>query len=104
MKRHTEKQMRKLYAEWQESRKSHKKFALEKGIIATTFYYWIQKFHKQDLLTHPSLKKEGFVPLALCDRFSSESKQALVRINYPSGICIDFFQAPDAGLLKTLTS
>ncbi len=102
MKRHNEKQMRNLYAEWQESGKSKKEFALEKGIISTTFYYWIKKFKNQDLPTHPNLKKEGFIPLG--DSFLSESTHALVRINYPSGICIDFFQAPDAGLLKTLTS
>ncbi len=102
MKRHTEKQMRKLYAEWQESGKSKKEFALEKDIISTTFYYWIKKFRKKDLPAHPNLKKKGFVPLAIGDSFSKESKQAVVRINYPSGICIDFFQTPDAGLLKTL--
>lgn len=104
MKRHDEKEMRKLYAEWLESGKSTAAFATEQQIITTTFYYWINKFRSQDLLSFTPSAKSGFKPLTIDDHSLIAHREVLLRINYPSGISIDLYEAVDPGFLRTLAS
>ncbi|MDQ3536684.1 MAG: hypothetical protein M3421_13770 [Bacteroidota bacterium] len=102
MKRHNENQMHKLYKDWLASGKSKKEFALENSITKSTFLYWIQKFEKQRLGDPPPARKGGFASLDIGDDFSRRKKQAMIRINYPSGISVDLFDVPDPAFVKTL--
>jgi hypothetical protein len=100
MKRQDEDQMRSLYQQWLDSGQSKTRFAHTQGILPTVFYYWVKKFQRQDpgSLLPPGLP--GFRQLAL-DPVKA-GNQPLARICYPSGVCIDLYQMPDAALLKSL--
>jgi hypothetical protein len=85
-----------LVSRWQVSGKSKAAFAEEEGISRTAFYYWCKKFSgKQSSPTEePSFllvsPKIGF------------QKDPVLKINYPSGICIEFFGKVDTDAVKKL--
>lgn len=99
MKRHDEDQMRSLYQQWLDSGQSKTQFAHTQGITPTVFYYWIKKFHCQQSVPSFSSGLTGFRQIALDQ---GPVNQPLARICYPSGVCIDLYQVPDAALLKSL--
>ena len=106
MKRHDEDQMHSLYQQWLDSGQSKTRFAHTQGIIPTVFYYWVKKFQRQ--APAPS-HLPGFRQMALAQdhRYTHQDSaksgnQPLARICYPSGVCIDLYQMPDAALLKSL--
>jgi hypothetical protein len=103
MKRHEQQKMRKLYQQWLGSGQSKTVFATAQGIIPTTFYYWIKKFQKQELIPSSVVKNGGFSLLAVQDSFLFPNRPAVARINFPSGVSVDFYGALEAGFLKTLT-
>ena len=106
MKRHDEDQMLSYYQQWLDSGQSKTRFAHAQGIIPTVFYYWVKKFERQ---TPDSSISPGFRQMALAQdhRYTHQSPttsghQPLARICYPSGVCIELYQMPDAALLKSL--
>jgi hypothetical protein len=102
MKRHDEDQMHSLYQQWLDSGQSKTRFARTQGIIPTVFYYWVKKFQGQQ--TAPSFPSglTGFRQIALDHGLAKAAGQPLARICYPSGVCIELYQMPDAALLNSL--
>ena len=106
MKRHDEDQIRSFYQQWLESGQSKTRFAHTQGIIPTFFYYWVKKFQRQT--PAPSFSP-AFHQIALAQdhRYTHQDSgksgnQPLARICYPSGVCIELYQMPDAALLNSL--
>lgn len=99
MKKYNEQEMRRKYAAWQQSGKTKEVFCKEEGIIKSTFYYWGKKFQDPQTCKTP---KTSFVPLVLNQNSSTDNNRPFFRINYNSGISIDFFEVPDAGFIKEL--
>ncbi len=100
MKTQKEQEMRMLFEKWQQSGKTKIAFCKEEGLIKSTFYYWIKKFQEPKHIVKK--KKPGFTPLILEQNHLFNSKQPVLRINYSSGISIDFFEAVDTGYIKNL--
>lgn len=100
MKRYNEQEMRRLYAKWQESGKAKVAFCKEEGIIKSTFYYWAKKL--QIAKAEHTLENTGFSPLVLGQDIPLTTPRPFFRINYSSGISIDFFDSVDAGFIKEL--
>ncbi len=99
MKRHNEDQMHRLYQQWLDSGQSKTRFAHAQGINPTIFYYWVKKFQGQQ--GEPSFSP-GFHQVDLDQGSIKPVNQPLARICYPSGVCIELYQMPDAALLKSL--
>jgi transposase-like protein len=102
MKRHDEDQMRSIYQQWLDSGQSKTRFAHTQGIIPTIFYYWVKKFQRQQRRPCFSTGLTGFHQIALDQSPVKPVNQPLARICYPSGLCIELYQMPDAALLKSL--
>lgn len=85
-----------LVCRWQTSGKSKASFAEEAGISRTTFYYWCKKFEE----TVPGAVQGSCFSLLENHQFPDRSPS--VRINYPSGISIEFFGFADADMVKKL--
>lgn len=100
MKIQKEQEMRMLFVKWQQSGKTKIAFCQEEGLIKSTFYYWIKKFQEPELTVKK--KKPAFTPLILAQNKILDGKQPVLRINYSSGVSIDFFEVDDAGLIKNL--
>lgn len=100
MKRYNEQEMGRVFARWKQSGKTKTAFCEDEGIIKSTFYYWVKKFQGPK----PTVKKMGtaFTPLVLEQNISLNVKQPVFRINYISGVSIDFFNEVDAGYIKSL--
>lgn len=103
MKRHNQREMRQLYNRWLESGQGKSVFATEHGIIRTTFYYWVKKFQRQDLIPSTSERARGFSLLSVQDNSIFSNRQAAVRVNFPSGITLDLYGTVEACFLKALT-
>lgn len=100
MKTQKEQEMRLLFVKWQQSGKTKIAFCKEEGLIKSTFYYWIKKF--QEPKTVVKNKETGFTPLVLEHHSSLNDQQPVLRINYSSGVTIDFFKEVDARYIKNL--
>jgi|AntRauTorcE11897_2_1112592.scaffolds.fasta_scaffold10484_1 hypothetical protein len=100
MKIQKEQEMRILFEKWQQSGKTKIAFCKQEGLIKSTFYYWIKKFQEPRLSVNK--KKPAFTPLILEQNTLFNSKQPVLRINYTSGVSIDFFGTVDTGYLKDL--
>jgi hypothetical protein len=99
MKRQDENEMKMLYREWMDSGKSRAVFATEKGIVRTTFYYWVSKFSKQETL--PSGNK-GFSLLTIGDTLPAPSVRTVACIRYPSGVRVELYGDVTAGFIREL--
>ncbi len=99
MKRQEEKEMKMLYQEWIESGKSKAEFANEKGIVRTTFYYWVSKFCKQEI---QPVSKGGFSLLAVGDSPVSVCRPVAC-IKYPSGLLVELYEGVTADFIRKLT-
>ena len=86
-----------LYQSWKDSGKSMAGFAIENGLVPTTFYYWAKKFRKKHAEEPPA---GGFNLLKISP---SGGQGASVRISYPSGITVELFGTPDRDLIRSLT-
>ncbi len=91
MKRISNDEYYSLFCKWQASGINKAAFALEEGISRTTFYYWCKKFEGNEAVASDS---SGF---SLLTSGSGIQKEPVMRINYPSGVSVDFFErvAPD---------
>jgi transposase-like protein len=102
MKRHDEDQMLSFYQQWLDSGQSKTRFAQTQGIIPTVFYYWVKKFQRQGPSPSFSTSVTGFRQIDLDQSPAKAVNRPLARICYPSGICIELYQMPDAALLNSL--
>lgn len=100
MKRYSSTKMRQYYEEWLASGQSKSSFCMGKGIVKTTFYYWVKKFQGTDTSTKE--EKQGFKPLVLGQDIPTNNQDPVLRINYSSGVSIDFFDTMDADYIKRL--
>lgn len=91
--------MKKLYLEWKDSGMDKAAFAVEKGILRTTFYYWCSKFGKRENLS-PGAGK--FSLLEIPDSGPSPSGGAVARISFPSGASLELFGTLNADLVREL--
>ncbi|WP_373497423.1 IS66 family insertion sequence element accessory protein TnpA [Aquiflexum sp.] len=85
-----------LVCRWQVSGKSKAAFAEEEGISRTAFYYWCKKFSvKQSSTTHQS-------SFSLVSPHIGFQLDPVIKINFPSGISIEFFGKVDSDTVKKL--
>ena len=96
MKKTTTEQYYSLFCKWQESGKSKAAFAESEGIPKQTFYYWCKKFDGDDVPTASSS------PISLLAIDSPGGASPVVRIRYPSGVCVELFGAMDAVTVREL--
>lgn len=99
MKRQGENEMKLLYREWMDSGKSRAVFASEKGIVRTTFYYWVSKFCKQETL---SKDNKGFSLLSIGDVPPTPYIRTVACIKYPSGVMVELYEGATAGFIREL--
>lgn len=93
------KKMRHLYKQWQSSGLSKIAFCKQQGIRANTFHYWIKKFRTED----PSGSPKRFSQISIIQPIVAEPKQqAVVVINFPSGMSLELFSPVEASYLKDL--
>ncbi len=92
--------MKMLYQEWIESGKRKAEFASEKGIVRTTFYYWVSKFCKQET---QSVSKGGFSLLAVGGDSSRPVCRPVACIKYPSGLLVELYEGVTADFIRKLT-
>jgi len=85
-----------LVNRWQISGKSKASFAEEEGISRTTFYYWCKKLSVEQ--SSPTAQS----PFSLVTPEIGFQKDPFIKINYPSGICIEFFGKVDIDTVKRL--
>lgn len=85
-----------LFSRWRASGLNKAAFALEEGISRTTFYYWCKKF--EDSETVPS----GSSGFSLMASVPVTQKEPVMRISYPSGVRVDFFEKADPDTIKKL--
>lgn len=84
----------KLFTKWQGSGLSKAAFASEAGISRVSFYYWCRKFEDSpDNFPDAS----GF---SLVNPEMVFQKDPTLKINYPSGISIEFFGQVDIKSVK----
>ena len=99
------------YKEWQESGLGKKAYCEQKGLTASTFFYWIKKLalQKQSFPT-PSISSPsaaGFTELTLpapiqipADEW--HAGEVVMEIAYPSGTKLKFYRQMEASFIKTL--
>lgn len=96
MKRISNDEYYSLFCRWQASGISKATFALEEGISRTTFYYWCKKFEDREAIPSDS---SGF---SLLTPGPGIEKEPVLRISYPSGVSVDFFEKVDPDTIKRL--
>ncbi|WP_460490230.1 IS66 family insertion sequence element accessory protein TnpA, partial [Belliella aquatica] len=84
----------KLFTKWQESGLSKAAFASEAGISRASFYYWCRKFEEE---TIDYADSSGF---SLVNPEMGFQKDPILKINYPSGVSIEFFGQVDINSVK----
>jgi hypothetical protein len=109
--RYTKQKMLAYYKEWQESGLGKKAYCIQKGLTASTFFYWIKKLalQKQSCPT-PSISSPsaaGFTELTLpapveiaADKVHSGG--VVMEIVYPSGTRLKFYRHEEASWIKSL--
>lgn len=86
----------KLFTKWQGSRLSKAAFASEAGISRASFYYWCRKFEGQQ--DDPPFAS-GF---SLVNPKMEFQEDPILKINYPSGVSVEFFGKVDITSIKEL--
>lgn len=86
-----------LFTRWQESGLSKGAYASEAGISRASFYYWCRKFEEQPFKN--SSAASGF---SLVNSEIEFQKDPIFKINYPSGVSIEFFGKVDITTIKEL--
>lgn len=95
MKKISNEEYQNLFIRWQDSGISKAEFAALEGISKTTFYYWCRKFEEGTAQGDmPGFSHIGSVP--------GFQKEPYVRINYPSGVSIEFFGQVSPDSIKGL--
>src|SRR5689334_8747285 len=108
---YTKQHMLAYYKEWQESGLGKKAYCQQKGLISSTFFYWIKKLGLQKQAFSPS-SAAGFTELTLpapvqipADQIPAtevHSGGVVMEIAYPSGARLKFYRQVEASFIKTL--
>lgn len=85
-----------LFYRWQLSGLSKAAFADREGISKVSFYSWCKKFETKTDSRDASI---GFTRVELAE---APSPLAVARINYPSGISVEFFGSVETDRIKSL--
>jgi hypothetical protein len=87
--KHTLKQMRGIYQEWQQSGLSRKAFCKQHGIACATFNYWYKRFTSESA--------SGFSKIPI-----KPGHETSFEIVFPSGARISFQSEPSVAWLREL--
>ena len=95
------------YKEWQESGLGKKAYCSQKGLNASTFFYWIRKLALQNQALSPpatSLASAvGFKELTLPAPIEiAATGEPLLEIEYPSGARLKLYRQMEASFIKSL--
>lgn len=94
--RHTEEEMKTLYANWQKSGLNKKAYCQQIGLPHATFFYWIKKFTTQEISSAPE-----FMALNFAANFP-DSETVFLEIEYPSGARLKLYRQAEASWIKSL--
>jgi transposase-like protein len=95
MKKISNEEYQNLFIRWQESGISKAEFASREDLSKNAFYYWCRKFEEGNAPADlPGFTHIGSVP--------GFQKEPFVRINYPSGVSIEFFGQVSPDSIKNL--
>lgn len=93
--RHTEEEMKAIYAQWQQSGLNKKEYCQQAGIEPSKFFYWAKKFRENGV--SPS---SDFLELDLSSH--ANSGDVFLEIEYPSGARLKLYQKAEASWIKSL--
>ncbi len=104
--RYTKQKMLAYYKEWQESGLGKRAYCTQKGLTASTFFYWIKKLALQKE-SFSSSSTAGFTELTLAaQKEMSAARPAagelVLEITYPSGIKLKLYRQVEASFIKSL--
>ena len=94
--RHTEEEMKVLYANWQKSGMNKKAYCQQIGIPHATFFYWIKKFSSKE-----ASSASEFMELNIAPHFPN-SESVFLEIEYPTGARLKLYQQAEASWIKSL--
>jgi hypothetical protein len=108
---YTKQKMLAYYKEWQESGLGKKAYCTQKGLNASTFFYWIRKLALQkESFSSPSTA--GFRELALPTQMDpalmnpalaqNNTGSMVLEIEYPSGARLKLYRQTEASWIKAL--
>lgn len=103
---YTKQKMLAYYKEWQESGLGKKAYCSQRGLNASTFFYWIKKLalQKESL---SSSSTAGFTELALPAQIqtaaqANDGASLVLEIEYPSGARLKLYRQMEASFIKSL--
>jgi transposase-like protein len=94
--RHTEEEMKTLYANWQKSGLNKKAYCQQIGMPHSTFFSWIKTLSAKRTTSAPEFMELNFAP------HFPDSKTVFLEIEYPSGARIKLYRPADASCIKSL--
>jgi hypothetical protein len=107
---YTKQKMLAYYKEWQESGLGKKAYCSQKGLNASTFFYWIRKLALQKEASFTSAA--GFTELTLPAQIQTAAHQVaaqaddgaslVLEIEYPSGARLKLYRQTEASFIKSL--
>lgn len=93
--RHTEEEMKAMYAQWQQSGLNKKEYCQQAGIVPSKFFYWAKKFRENG--ASPS---SDFLELDLSSH--PNNGNVFLEIEYPSGARLKLYGQAEASWVKSL--
>ncbi len=94
------------YKEWQESGLGKKAYCQQKGLTASTFFYWIKKLALQkESFSPPSVATFTELTLAAPVEIAADQVHSgglVLEIAYPSGTSLKFYRQVEASFIKSL--
>lgn len=109
--RYNKQKMLAHYKEWQESGLGKKSYCSQKGLNASTFFYWIKKLALQNQSFSPpatsSSSAAGFTELILPAPIqtaagANDGASLVLEIEYPSGARLKLYRQTEASFIKSL--
>lgn len=94
--RHTEEEMKTLYANWQKSGLNKKAYCQQIGLPHATFFYWIKKFSSKEVSSAADFMELDIAPPFL------NYEAVLLEIEYPSGARLKLYRQAEASWIKSL--
>lgn len=94
--RHTEEEMKVLYANWQKSGLNKKAYCQQIGIPHATFFYWVKKLSAKE----PGAAAD-FLELDLTAGLT-HAGSVFLELEYPSGIRLKVYRQTEASWIKSL--
>lgn len=104
-KRHyTKQQMLAYYKEWQESGPGKKVYCSQRGLTASTFFYWIRKLalQKESLPSAAGFRELTLPAPVEITAARPATGEPLLEIEYPSGARLKLYRQAEASWIKSL--